>query len=125
MALKVEAEYDLRAPRTLSLVFREARVMEVRIGDAIETLLAPALLPRGGFNHQLLLWLRELELRFPLLGAGAPPRDETPGVSDAATGRTGAPAGNYEISYVDDDVLVGRANRLGTFVFVRHGPWAP
>ena len=79
MALKVEAEYDLRAPRTLSLVFREARVMEVRVSDAIETLLARALLPRGGFNHQLLLWLRELELRFPLLGAGAPPRDETPG----------------------------------------------
>jgi hypothetical protein len=124
VALKVEAEYDLRAPRTLSLVFREARVMEVRVSDAIETLLAPALLPRGGFNHQLLLWLRELELRFPLLGAGAPPRNDTPGVSDAATSG-GAPVGNYEISYVDDDVMVGRANRLGTFVFVRHGPWAP
>ena len=90
--------------------------MEVRVSDAIETLLAPALLPRGGFNHQLLLWLRELELRFPLLGAGAPPRDETPGVSDAATEREGAPVGKYEVSYVDDDVLVGRANRLGTFV---------
>ena len=125
MALKVEAEYDLRAPRTLSLVFREARVMEVRVSDAIETLLAPALLPRGGFNHQLLLWLRELELRFPLLGAGAPPRSDTPGVSDAATSRSGAAVGNYGISYVDDDVMVGRANRLGTFVFVRHGPWAP
>ena len=72
--------------------------MEVRVSDAIETLLAPALLPRGGFNHQLLLWLRELELRFPLLGAGAPPRDETPGVSDAATEREGAPVQNYGIS---------------------------
>ena len=69
VALKVDAEYAKCGARTLSLTFQEARVTEVRISDLAETLIAPALLPRGSINHQILLAIKELELRFPLRGA--------------------------------------------------------
>ena len=41
----------------------------MRISDAVEAVLAPALLPRGSLNQQVLLAIRELELRFPLRAA--------------------------------------------------------
>ena len=69
VALKVDADYTRVGARTLSLVFQEAKVSEVRVSDAVETLIAPALLPRGSLNHQVLLAIRELELKFPLRGA--------------------------------------------------------
>lgn len=65
----MDADYTRVGARTLSLVFQEAKVSEVRISDAVEALVAPAILPRGSLNHQVLLAIRELELRFPLRGA--------------------------------------------------------
>lgn len=129
VALKVDADYAKCGARTLSLTFQEARVTEVRISDLAETLIAPALLPRGSINHQILLAIKELELRFPLRGAvtamggpatGGPARggDDGGGGSRARSG--GAAVGAYLLSYLDETTLIGRASGSGgTFVFER------
>ena len=122
LALRVGARYDVMtsseggektsdAPvaRTLALTFDEARFTELRISDELETALAPALLPRGGANHRVLLALREAEARFDLGGAAR---------MGASGG--GAPVGAYHLTYLDEDTLVGRANGAGgTFIFER------
>lgn len=130
VALKVDANYAKCGARTLSLTFQEARVTEVRISDLAETIIAPALLPRGSINHQILLAIKELELRFPLRGAvtamggpatGGPARgggDDDGGGSRARSG--GAAVGAYLLSYLDETTLIGRASGSGgTFVFER------
>ena len=128
VALKVDADYAKCGARTLSLTFQEARVTEVRISDLAEALIAPALLPRGSINHQILLAIKELELRFPLRGAvtamggpatGRPARgDDDGGGSRARSG--GAAVGAYLLSYLDETTLIGRASGSGgTFVFER------
>jgi len=147
LALKVEARYERRdeqsdaavlsrettdasssrrrPSRSLRLTFEEAALSDLRVSDAVEALIAPALLPRGGLNHRILLALRELEVRFPLrgaleemLGGGGGGRAAEAGVADAP--RPGAAVGTYRLSYLDEDVLVGRANELGgVFIFTR------
>jgi hypothetical protein len=148
LALKVEARYERRdaqsddavhrettdasssrrrPSRSLRLTFEEAALSDLRVSDAVEALIAPALLPRGGLNHRILLALRELEVRFPLrgaleemlmLGGGGGGRAGEAGVADAP--RPGAAVGTYRLSYLDEDVLVGRANELGgVFIFTR------
>ena len=69
MALKVDADYAKAGARTLALTFQEAKVSEVRISDLAEAVIAPALLPRTPLSHQILLAIKELELKFPLRGA--------------------------------------------------------
>uniref|UniRef100_A0A7S0S736 Plastid lipid-associated protein/fibrillin conserved domain-containing protein n=1 Tax=Mantoniella antarctica TaxID=81844 RepID=A0A7S0S736_9CHLO len=142
VALKVDADYTRTGVRTLNLTFQEARVSEVRISDTVEALVAPALLPRGSLNHQVLLAIRELELRFPLRGAvtsmggggggggdvgGSSMGKQSGGVADGAAGdggsssskRGGVAVGSYLLSYLDEDMLVGRAGAGGTFIFKR------
>ncbi|KAF8065869.1 PAP10 [Scenedesmus sp. PABB004] len=51
--------YTVRSGRRIALTFEEAQLGRVRISPALEALLAPALLPRGWLQQQLLLALRE------------------------------------------------------------------
>ena len=124
VALKVDADYAKCGARTLSLTFQEARVTEVRISDLAETLIAPALLPRGSINHQILLAIKELELRFPLRGAvtamGGPATGDDGGGGGSRARSGGAAVGAYLLSYLDETTLIGRASGSGgTFVFER------
>ena len=70
----------------------------------VESILAPAFLPRSQINHRLLLAISELNLSAPL----------------ARNGSEGAIPG-YLITYLDDDTLIGRqlAGGGGSFVFTR------
>jgi hypothetical protein len=52
--------YDVASPRRIRLIFNQAEVGQLRINPTVEMLLAPALLPRGTLNQQLLLALREV-----------------------------------------------------------------
>lgn len=118
LALKVDAKFNKLAPKTIALTFQEARVCDVRISDTVETLVAPAILPRGSLNHQLLLAIKELELRFPLRGAIT--SIGGPGSSQSSGGGAGAAVGSYLLSYMDEDMLIGRASASGgTFIFQR------
>ena len=124
VALKVDADYAKCGARTLSLTFQEARVTEVRISDLAETLIAPALLPRGSINHQILLAIKELELRFPLRGAvtamGGPATGDDGGGGGSRARSGGAAVGAYLLGYLDETTLIGRASGSGgTFVFER------
>jgi hypothetical protein len=135
VALKVDADYAKAGARTLALTFQEAKVSEVRISDLAEAVIAPALLPRTPLSHQILLAIKELELKFPLRGAvtamGGPGGDSSAGGSNSSNeGSTsgpvkqprsgGAAVGAYLLSYLDETTLIGRASGSGgTFIFER------
>ncbi|KAG2496122.1 hypothetical protein HYH03_005725 [Edaphochlamys debaryana] len=108
----VGARYEVLSGKRISLVFEEARVGDLNPSDAAEALLAPALLPRGSLQHRLLLGIREWNARFQF-------RTAAQLASQIATARTSAAAG-YLLSYLDEDMLIGRAVGLGgSFVFTR------
>ncbi len=113
--LRVAARYARAGARTLRLWFDSASLGEVRISDALETLLVPALLPRTPPQMLLLQALRGARLTLPLLGLGAP---GAPG-ADGEPGRGGAAVGTYVLSYLDEDTLVGRAAGGGVYIFRR------
>ncbi|KAF6249059.1 hypothetical protein COO60DRAFT_1706680 [Scenedesmus sp. NREL 46B-D3] len=106
----VDASYEVRSGRRIALVFEEAHLGKVRISPLLEALLAPALLPRGYLNQQLLLALRELNLVFPFRSA----QQVAQGLGVAAP---------YLLTYLDEDMLIGRASgTAGTFIFRRVPP---
>ena len=108
VGLRVQASFEDVGRRRLALTFQEAQVSEISISPLAETLLAPALLPRGSLNHQVLLFIKELELKFPLRGA-----------LTSIGGSQGAAVGTYHLTYCDEDVLVGRAAAGGVYIFTR------
>ena len=115
ITLRVNAIYEQKGPRALSLVFQEAVVNELRISELSETILAPAILPRTELSKDALLFLRDFELRFPLFGRAA----QAIGGGDSSPIR-GAAVGQYEFSYCDEDILIGRATGSGgLFIFRR------
>jgi hypothetical protein len=57
--------YDVASPRRIRLIFNTAEVGQLRINSGLETLIAPALLPRGSLNQQLLLALKEVRADWP------------------------------------------------------------
>ncbi|MEW5304314.1 MAG: hypothetical protein WDW36_006932 [Sanguina aurantia] len=106
----VGARYEVRSPLRIALSFVEARIGGIRIGEGFEALIAPALLPRTSQMHQLLLAIKELQVRFPFQSA-----------SQIASGGRSMFA-NYQLTYLDEDLLIGRATQLGgTFILTREG----
>ncbi|EFJ45050.1 hypothetical protein VOLCADRAFT_121241, partial [Volvox carteri f. nagariensis] len=112
LTFTVGARYDVRSGKRIALVFENARLGELKISEAAEALIAPALLPRGSLQHMILLALNEFQLKFQF-------RTAAQLASQAVTQRDNIAAG-YLLSYLDEDMLIGRAIGLGgTFVFVR------
>lgn len=60
VTVTVNATYSPSGPRTIKLTFKSVEVGKLRISQAAETLLAPALLPRGSLQQQVLLWFKEV-----------------------------------------------------------------
>lgn len=111
ITLTVNARYSVCSPQRLQLVFESAEIGNLRISEELEALLAPALLPRSSINHQILLALREFSAKFPIPWRGIAPRSD---------------GGSYLLTYLDDDMLIGRAlNTGGTFVFDRYESVSP
>lgn len=52
--------YTVRSGKRIALTFEEARVGGIRISDTLESLLAPALLPRGSLQHAVLLAIKQV-----------------------------------------------------------------
>lgn len=50
----------MASPHRIRITFNAAEVGQLRISPTLETLLAPAVLPRGGLNHQVLMALKEV-----------------------------------------------------------------
>ena len=106
--LVVDAAYSVRTARSIALEFQSAGVEKVEIGGLLQTLAAPALLPRGWWNMQLLQAAEQLAFSVPL-------STRPPGVSSSSRQPVGI---NYNITYLDADMLIGRAQGSGgTFIF--------
>lgn len=102
----------MRSGKRIALVFENARVGELQISEAVEALITPAFLPRGSLQHMALLALREFQLQFQF-------RTAAQLASQAVTARDNIAAG-YLLTYLDEDMLIGRAIGLGgVFMFVR------
>ena len=108
--LVVEASYEVRTSRSIALSFKKAGVDEVLAGDDLQNVLASPWLPRGTLNMQALLAISEFSAFLPLT-------TRVPGTSSNSK----TPAGlNYNITYLDEDMFIGRAQgNGGTFIFVK------
>lgn len=52
--------YEVRSPHRISIIFNQAELGQLRISPGLEAVIAPAVLPRGSLNHQILLALKEV-----------------------------------------------------------------
>jgi hypothetical protein len=108
--LVVKASYEVRTSRSIALSFKKAGVGQVLAGDDLQNALASPLLPRGDWQMQALMAISEFSAFVPLT-------TRVPGTSSSSR----IPAGlNYNITYLDEDMFIGRAGgNGGTFIFVR------
>ncbi|KAJ7533020.1 hypothetical protein O6H91_13G030000 [Diphasiastrum complanatum] len=107
--LTVTAGFSVVSSRNIQLHFKEAKVGEIHIGEGVEALIAPAILPRTFVNLQVLQFLRTLDIRVPL------------GTKETSGVRKRASVGLlYYLTYLDRDMLLGRAlGNGGEFIFSR------
>lgn len=112
--MEVRARWSIRSPRRIRLEFAEAGVRDIRITPLLETILAPAVLPRTWLNHQVLLALREAELFIPL-------RSRFSSSFQGAAANLERDFGSeYLFTYLDRDTLIGsQTSTGGTFIFER------
>ena len=132
----VSARYEARARRRLRLVFDRAALGKAVPSRAAEALLAPALLPRGDLQKDLLLFLRSAEVGVPLSAQGVAASSPSGAVAgllgpllrparvlvDRVLGSArDAAGGEYLLSFLDETTLIGRqtAGGGGVFVFTR------
>ncbi|KAG6544890.1 hypothetical protein Mapa_013580 [Marchantia paleacea] len=110
--LVVDASFSVCSPRSIALRFEEAKLGDILISEELQGFIAPAVLPRSFFVLQILQFLRTLAIRVPLV---RPPR---PGGENT---NSGVPIGlRYYLTYLDRDMLVGRAlGNGGIFIFSR------
>lgn len=108
----------MRSGHRVALTFDAANVSDVRITALTEALIAPAVLPRTSLQHMLLLAIKQFSLRLPFRSAA----QIAAGVSSGNSGQDAG--GGYQLTYLDDDMLIGRAVALGgSFIFTRsYGP---
>eukprot|EP00210_Caulerpa_lentillifera_P007037 g6731.t1 len=103
----VFAKYEKRGPKRIVLEFQKAEVDNLEISPFVESLIAPAIIPRTGLNHQMLLAIKEFSLSFPL-GQSSPLNS----VQRQSAG--------YLLTYLDEDLLIGRPlDQGGVFIFNR------
>lgn len=121
ITLTVTAGFELSSPRSISLRFEEAEIGDVRISSELESLLAPAVLPRSTFSMEILQSLRALKLTVPLRTPSSLTASSTPSPSSTFSPSSPSSRGaRYQLTYLDEDMLVGRALQpAGSFVFQR------
>lgn len=108
----VEAAYEQRTARSIALSFRSASLRTAALSPGLQNLLATPLLPRGQAQLAALQAVQGAGISVPL-----PQRPA--GRSDGGPGSGGI---NYCLTWLDEDVLVGRAQGGGgSFVFEREG----
>ncbi|WOL00086.1 putative plastid-lipid-associated protein 10, chloroplastic [Canna indica] len=104
--LVVSAKFSVISKRNIFLQFEEVAVENIRISEELQTLIAPAILPRSYLTLQILQFIRTFRTQVPVSG----PERRSPG-------------GLYYLSYLDRDMLLGRAvGGGGVFVFTRAQP---
>ncbi|OIW17052.1 hypothetical protein TanjilG_02420 [Lupinus angustifolius] len=101
--LLVSANFTVVSMRNIYLKFQEITVQDIKISEEVQALIAPALLPRSFITLQILQFLRAFKVEIPVTNPG---RESVGGL--------------YYLSYLDDNILLGRAvGGGGIFVFTR------
>ncbi|XP_074316205.1 putative plastid-lipid-associated protein 10, chloroplastic [Silene latifolia] len=103
--LIVSAKFSVVSQRNIYLEFEEITLQDIIISDQLQALIAPAILPRTYVNLQILQFIRSFKAQIP--------------VTSPATQRRSV-GGLYYLSYLDNNMLLGRAvGGGGVFVFTR------
>lgn len=119
VTLRVGASFEPRGRRSILLLFEDIEVGQVHMSEGLQALLAPAMLPRSWINQRVLMAIQEFRLRLPLNTRAAANVVEAV-ASGGAQPRRSAAGGFYLLSYLDEDMLVGRQQAGGgTFIFMR------
>ncbi|CAN6466146.1 unnamed protein product [Victoria cruziana] len=101
--LLVTAKFKVVSKRNIYLQFEEVGVGHVKINENLQALIAPAILPRTFLSLQILQFIRTFKAQISLR---SPERRQVGGL--------------YFLSYLDRDMLLGRAlGGGGVFVFTR------
>ncbi|CAI8615764.1 unnamed protein product [Vicia faba] len=101
--LLVSAKFTLVSARNIYLQFQEITLQDINISEQLQALISPAILPRSFISLQILQYLRTFKAQILVKDSG---RESVGGL--------------YYLSYLDDDMLLGRAvGGGGVFVFTR------
>ncbi|KAK9051376.1 hypothetical protein SSX86_028003 [Deinandra increscens subsp. villosa] len=103
--LLVSAKFSIVSRRNIYLEFEEIALQNIIISEELQALIAPALIPRSFLSLQILQAIRTFKAQIP--------------VTSTSPGRRSV-GGLYYLSYLDRNMLVGRAvGGGGVFVFTR------
>ncbi|KAK1320794.1 hypothetical protein QJS10_CPA03g01932 [Acorus calamus] len=104
--LLVTAKFSVVSKRNIYLQFEEIAIENINISEELQTLIAPAILPRSFLSLQILQFLKTFKAQTPVRN---PERRSVGGL--------------YYLSYLDRDMLLGRAvGGGGVFIFTRAQP---
>lgn len=104
--LLVSAKFSIVSVRNIYLQFEEISVQNIKISEELQSVIAPAILPRSFLSLQILQFIRTFKAQIPVRDPG---RQSVGGL--------------YYLSYLDDNMLLGRAvGGGGVFVFTRAQP---
>ncbi|XP_065864083.1 probable plastid-lipid-associated protein 10, chloroplastic [Euphorbia lathyris] len=95
----VSAKFDVVSARNIYLQFEEISVQNIKISDELQAFIAPAILPCSFLRLQILQFIRTLKAQIPVTSLGNPGRQHVGGL--------------YYLSYLDRNMLIGRAVRGG------------
>uniref|UniRef100_A0A803PBD6 Plastid lipid-associated protein/fibrillin conserved domain-containing protein n=1 Tax=Cannabis sativa TaxID=3483 RepID=A0A803PBD6_CANSA len=111
--LLVSAKFDVVSVRNIYLQFEEITVQNIKISEELQSLIAPAILPRSFISLQILQFLRSFKAQFPVTNRA---------LSATEPGRRSV-GGLYYLSYLDSNMLLGRSvGGGGVFVFTKAQP---
>ncbi|XP_022874913.1 probable plastid-lipid-associated protein 10, chloroplastic isoform X2 [Olea europaea var. sylvestris] len=101
--LLVSAKFSVVSKRNIYLEFEEITIQNIQISEELQALIAPALLPRTFLSLQILQFIKTFRFQVPV---NSPQRRSAGGL--------------YYLSYLDSNMLLGRAvGGGGVFVFTR------
>lgn len=103
--LLVSAKFSVVSARNIYLQFEEISIQNINISEELQALIAPAILPRSFLSLQILQFIRTFKAEIPVRNQG---RQSVGGL--------------YYLSYLDANMLLGRAAAGGIFVFTRAQP---
>nr|XP_021842747.1 probable plastid-lipid-associated protein 10, chloroplastic isoform X1 [Spinacia oleracea] len=107
--LLVSAKFSVVSRRNIFLQFEEITLQDIVISEQLQAVIAPALLPRTFLSLQILQFIRSFKAQIPVTST-SPQRRSIGGL--------------YYLSYMDNNMLVGRAvGGGGIFVFTRAQPF--
>lgn len=103
--LLVSAKFSVVSARNIYLQFEEISIQSINISEELQALIAPAILPRSFLSLQILQFIRTFKAEIPVRNQGRR-----------------SVGGLYYLSYLDANMLLGRAAAGGIFVFTRAQP---